>query len=236
MRKANKTLIGVFVVGAIVLLIIAIIVFGSGMLFKQSHKYVLFFDGSIKGLSEGAPVIFRGVKIGNVNDIGLLYNEKEKNVLISVIIDVELSKVMGVPDKFGYPDYRQLIQEGLRAKLEIQNFITGQLMLGFDFYPDKPAKIYDIIKEYPELPALPTSPDIFDVMDKIPIVKIAKDLEQTVSGINRLVNSEGVAELEKTLREVSQAARSTRLVAEYLEQHPESLLRGKTISQEDTRR
>ncbi|MBU0547904.1 MAG: MCE family protein [Candidatus Omnitrophica bacterium] len=231
MRKANKTLIGAFVVGAVVLLIVAIIVFGSGMLFKQSDKYVLFFDGSIKGLSEGAPVIFRGVKIGNVNNIGLLYNEKERNVLIPVTIDVELSRVKGVPDKFGYPDYRQLIKEGLRAKLEIQNFITGQLMLGLDFYPDQPAKMYDIIKKYPELPALPISPDIFDVMNKIPVIKIADDLEQTVSGINRLVNSEGVAELQKTLLEVSQAARSTRLLTEYLEQHPEALLRGKTIPQ-----
>ncbi|MFH1281959.1 MAG: MlaD family protein [Candidatus Omnitrophota bacterium] len=230
MKKANKTLIGAFVVGAVVLLIIAIIVFGSGMFLKQSDKYVLFFDGSIKGLSEGALVIFRGVKIGNVHSIGLMYNEKEKSVLIPVVVDVELSRVKGMPDNFGYPDYRQLIKEGLRAKLEIQNFITGQLMLGFDFYPDEPAKIYEIIKKYPELPALPLSPDIFDVMNKIPIVKIADDLEQTVSGINRLVNSEGIAELEKTLREVSGAARSMRLLTEYLEQHPEALLRGKTIS------
>ncbi|MDD5282271.1 MAG: MlaD family protein [Candidatus Omnitrophica bacterium] len=230
MRKANKTLIGAFVVGAVVLLIIAVIVFGSGMLFKQSDKYVLFFDGSVKGLSEGASVIFRGVKIGNVNNIRLLYDEKEKSVLIPVIIDVELSRVKGVPDKLGYPDYKKLIEEGLQAKLEIQNFITGQLIIGLDFYPDRPAKTYGIIKEYPELPALPISPDIFDIMNKIPIVKIADDLEQTVSGINRLVNSEGVAELEKTLREVSQAARSARLLTEYLEQHPEALLRGKTIS------
>lgn len=230
MRKANKTVIGAFVVGAVALLIIAITVFGSGTLFKQSDKYVLFFDGSVKGLSEGAPVIFRGVKVGNVTDIGLLYNEKEKSVLIPVVIDVELSMVKGVPDKLGYPDYKQLIEEGLRAKLEIQNFITGQLMLGFDFYPDKPVKTYDIVRKYPELPALPISPDIFDVMNEIPVKEIADDLEQTVNGLNRLVNSEGVAELEKTLREVSQAARSTRLLTEYLEQHPEALLKGKTIS------
>ncbi|MDD5561709.1 MAG: MlaD family protein [Candidatus Omnitrophica bacterium] len=230
MRKANKTLIGAFVVGAVVLLIIAVIVFGSGMFLKQSDKYVLFFDGSIKGLSEGAPVIFRGVKIGNVTKIGLLYNKEVKNVLIPVIIDVELSRVKGMPDKFGYPDYKQLVEEGLRAKLEIQNFITGQLMIGFDFYTDKPAKSYDIIKDYPELPTLPISPDIFEAMNEIPIRKIADELQQAVSGINRLVNSEGVIELEKTLREVSQAARSTRLLMEYLEIHPEALLKGKTIS------
>lgn len=230
MKKANKTLIGAFVVGAVVLLLIAIMVFGSGALFKQSDKYVLFFDGSIKGLSEGAPVIFRGVKIGNVNSVGLIYNKEMKNVLIPVIIDVELSRVKGVPDKLGYPDYKKLIEEGLRAKLEIQNFITGQLMIGFDFYPDKPATTYKIIKNYPELPTMPISPDIFEIMNEIPIRKIADDLAQAVSGINRLINSEGVSELEKVLREVSQAARSARLLTEYLEQHPEALLKGKTIS------
>ena len=229
MKMANKRSIGAFVVGGVLLLITAIMVFGSGTFFKQSDKYVLFFDGSVKGLSEGAPVIFRGVKVGNVDSIGLMYNRVEKSVLIPVIIDVELSRVKGLPDSFGYPDYRKLIEEGLRAKLEIQNFITGQLMLGLDFYPDKPAKVYNIISKYPELPALPISTDIFDVMDELPVKEIADDLRQAVKGINRLVNSEGISELENALWEVSETTRSIRLLAEYLEQHPEALLRGKAV-------
>ncbi|MDD5116156.1 MAG: MlaD family protein [Candidatus Omnitrophica bacterium] len=233
MKKANKALIGGFVVGAAALLVVAVAIFGSGTFFKQSDKYVLFFDGSVKGLSEGAPVIFRGVKIGNVNNIRLLYNDKEKSVLISVVIDVELSRVSGMPDQLGYPDYKGLISQGLRAKLEIQNFITGQLMIGLDFYPDRSYRIYGITSNYPELPALPISPDIFDAMSDIPVKKIASDLQQTVSGINRLVNSDGVIEMEKALREVSQAARSVRLLTEYLEQHPEALLKGKAIPKGD---
>ncbi|MDD5409696.1 MAG: MlaD family protein [Candidatus Omnitrophica bacterium] len=229
MRKANKRMIGAFVVGSVLLLIIAVMVFGSGALFRLSDKYVLFFDGSIKGLSVGAPVIFRGVKIGNITKIGLVYDVEEKKVLIPVVIDVELARVKGFPERLGYPDYKKLVEEGLRGKLEIQNFITGQLMIGFDFYPDKPAKIYDIIKDYPELPSLPISPDIFEVMNEIPVRKIADDLERTVSGINRLVNSEGISELDTTLRELTQAARATRLLTEYLEQHPEALLKGKAI-------
>ncbi len=227
MRKANKTKIGVFVVGAVVLLVIAILVFGSGALFKQTDKYIVFFDGSVKGLAVGAPVIFRGVKIGNVSSIDLAYNEGTKSVLIPVVIDVELSRVKGVPEKFGYPDYLRFVQEGLRAKLEIQNFITGQLMLAFDFYPENPQKIYNIVKNYPELPALPISPDIFEIMDEIPIKEIANNLAQAVIGINRLVNSEGIADLDKTLREVTQSARSFGLLVEYLELHPEALLKGK---------
>jgi paraquat-inducible protein B len=211
----------------------AIIVFGSGMFFKQSDKYILFFDGSVKGLSEGAPVVFRGVKIGNVSSVSLIYDEKAKEVLIPVIIDVELSRVKGVPDKFGYPDYMMLVKQGLRAKLEIQNFITGQLMIGLDFYPDDSLRVYNLIKEYPELPALPISADIFKVMNEIPIKDIADNLERAVAGISRLVNSEGVSELDKTLREVTQAARNLGLLAEYLEEHPESILKGKIIPKGD---
>jgi len=228
-RKASKTMIGVFVVGAAALLVIAIAVFGSGALFKRSDKYVLFFDGSVKGLSVGAPVIFRGVKIGNISQVSLIYDSSTKDVLIPVIIDVELDRVRGVPDKLGYPDYSFLIKQGLRAKLEIQNFITGQLMLAFDFYPDKPEKLYGLIKTYPELPALSISPDIFAIMNEIPVKEISDNLEQTVVGINRIVNSEGIAELDKTLQEVTQAARSLRLFVEYLEQHPEALIKGKPV-------
>ncbi len=228
-RKANKTVIGAFVAGSVVLLVTAILVFGSGSLFKQSHKYVLFFNGSVKGLSVGAPVIFRGVKIGNVSSIGLVYDSNTREVLIPVIVDVALARVTGVPEKVGYPDFAIWIKQGLRARLEIQSFLTGQLMLAFDFYPDKPAKMYGIIKGYPELPALPISPDIFEVMDDIPIKEITVNLKQAVEGINRLVNSKGISELDKTLREVTHSARSFGLFVDYLEQHPEALLKGKSI-------
>jgi paraquat-inducible protein B len=234
MRKANKIKIGVFVVGAIVLLVAGVLAFGSGTFFRQSDKYIVLFDGSVKGLSVGAPVNFRGVKIGNVTSIDLAFDQETKSVLIYVVIDVELSRVRGVPENFGYPDYHKLVREGLRAKLEVQNFITGQLMLGFDFYPQDPQRMYKVAKEYPELPALPVSPDIFEIMNEIPIKEITNNLAQAVSGINRLVNSEGIADLDKTLREVTQSARSFGLLMEYLELHPEALLRGKSIN--DTQR
>ncbi|MFA5008520.1 MAG: MlaD family protein [Candidatus Omnitrophota bacterium] len=226
-KKANKKLIGVFVVGAVALFIAAILVFGSGALFKQADKYFLFFDGSVKGLSTGAPVIFRGVKIGNVTDISPIYDPKSKKVLIGVIIEVELSRVEGFPERIGYPNYKMLISRGLRAGLEVQNFITGQLMIGFDFYSGEPAKMYGVVKSYPELPTLPVSPAIFDVMNQLPIKDIADNLKQTVAGINNLINSSGSRGLNNMLQEVSEAARSLRFLAEYLEKHPEAILKGK---------
>ncbi|MCK9430345.1 MAG: MlaD family protein [Candidatus Omnitrophica bacterium] len=226
-KKANKTLIGAFVIGAVFLLIIAIIVFGSGTLFRRTNRYVLFFDGSIKGLSVGAPVVLRGVKIGTVKDIHLVYDRKIEDLAIPVIIDVESSRIKNLPKKLSVYDYNELLASGLRAKLDIQSFITGQLMIALDFYTDRPGKIHDIAKQYPEIPTLPTSPDIFELMDELPIKEIADDLKEAVGGLNKLINSEGPYGLNSTLKELTQAVRSIRLLVEYLEIHPEALIKGK---------
>ena len=94
-RKANKTVIGVFVIGALVLLMAAIVVFGSGELFKRTNKFVLYFDGSVKGLSIGAPVMFRGVSIGTVKDISLIYDAKAGTITLPVIVEIEQDRIKG---------------------------------------------------------------------------------------------------------------------------------------------
>ena len=230
-RKINKTAIGAFVVGALVLLMIAIVVFGSGDLFKRTNKFVLYFDGSVKGLSIGAPVTFRGVNIGTVKDISLIYDSKAGTVLLPVIVEIQQGRIKGTPSFRDLGGDKKMIELGLRAKLEIQSFLTGQLMISFDFYPNQPAKLRGILKGFPELPTLPTSPDIFEVMDELPIKEIAKNLDDTSKGINKLVNSSEIPrslyDLQNTLQETKEAMHSFSLLTEYLEQHPEALLKGK---------
>ena len=232
-RKANKTVIGLFVVGGLVLLIIGIVVFGSGALFKRTNKFVLYFDGSVKGLSIGAPVMFRGVSIGTVKDISLIYDSKAGTVMLPVIVDIEQGRIKGAPSFGNFGGDKKMIELGLRGKLEVQSFLTGQLMISFDFYPDKPAQLRGILKQYPELPTLPISPDIFDLMNEIPIKEIARNLEATAKGINKLVNSNDLQrslyEMQGTLQETKQAMHSLRLLTEYLEQHPEAILKGKPV-------
>ena len=230
-KKVNKTVIGVFVVGALVLLMIAIVVFGSGELFKKTNKFVLYFDGSVKGLAIGAPVMFRGVSIGTVKDISLIYDAKAGTITLPVIVEIEQDRIKGAPS-FGELDgARKMIALGLRGNLEVQSFLTGQLMISFDFYKDKPAKLRGIANQYPELPTLPTSPDISEIMNEIPIKEISKNLEAATKGINKLVNSSEIPrslyDLQNTLQETTKAMHSVSLLAEYLELHPESLLKGK---------
>ncbi len=231
-KKVNKTMIGLFTVGALVLLLSAIVVFGSGELFKRTNKFVLYFDGSVKGLAIGAPVMFRGVSIGMVKDISLVFDSKEGTIMLPVIVEVNQGRIKGALS-FGEKDGgKNMIELGLRGKLEVQSFLTGQLMISFDFYPDKPAILRGIIKDYPELPTLPTSPDIAALMDELPIREIAKNLETTTKGISKIVNSidmqSSLSDLQGTLSETKQAMRSLRLLTEYLELHPEAILKGKS--------
>jgi len=88
-KQANKTVIGIFVVGAIALVVIAIVVLGSGKFFKKTLKAVCYFEGSVGGLNIGAPVVFRGVRIGSVTDVILRGDSTKLIFTIPVYIEIE---------------------------------------------------------------------------------------------------------------------------------------------------
>ena len=230
--KTNKTVVGVFVAGALVLLMISIVIFGSGALFKRTNKFVLYFDGSVKGLAVGAPVMFRGVSIGAVKDISLIYDSRLGTIMLPVIVEIEQGRIKGAPSFGELNGDKKMIALGLRGKLEVQSFLTGQLMISFDFYPDKPVALRGILNACPELPTLPISPDIFELMNEMPIKEISKNLEATAKGINKFVNSSDLQgslyDMRSAFQETKQTMHSFRLLTEYLEEHPEALLKGKS--------
>ena len=230
-KKVNKKWVGLFVLGALALLVIGIVILGSGEIFKRTNKFVLYFDGSVKGLSVGAPVKFRGVSIGMVKDISLIYDAKLGTIMLPVIVEIEQGRIKGAPSFGEINGDKKMIALGLRGKLEVQSVLTGQLMIAFDFYPDKPAQLRGVIKGYPELPTVPASTDLFDLFNEIPIKEIAKNLEATAKGVDLLVNFSDLQgtlyDMRNTFQETKQAMRSFHLLTEYLEQHPEALLKGK---------
>ena len=83
-KQANPTLIGIFVAGAIALIVAGILIISGGkLLLTDKTNYVLYFKGSVKGLNIGSPVSFRGVNIGTVTDIQLVVNEEESDIPVS---------------------------------------------------------------------------------------------------------------------------------------------------------
>jgi paraquat-inducible protein B len=230
-KKTNKALVGAFVVGALVLLIMGLIVFSSGTLFTKTNKYVLFFEGSVKGLVVGAPVNFRGVKIGTVKEITLVYDPHNSFAFIPVIIETEPNRIKRSPFDRDRKNIQFLINTGLRAQLEIQSFLTGQLAVALDFFPDKPARLLGLIKDYPEIPTIPSAlGELQKNIGDIPFKEISLDLQESMHSLQIVLKQSRetiVYDITNALHEITDAARSVRLLAEYLEQHPEALLQGK---------
>ena len=92
-KKANTTAIGMFVIGATVLIIGAILYVGSSTVFSKTDKYVLYFDESINGLDLGAKVKFKGVPIGRVVGTYIGYNSRDGRTAVPVIIEVDRDKL-----------------------------------------------------------------------------------------------------------------------------------------------
>ena len=227
-KPINKTMIGLFVVGAIALLVVAIGVLGSGKLFKVTTPYVMVFEGSVKGLNVGSPVVFRGVKLGSVSNIRMQFNYATKAFTILVYSDFEPSQIQvtnmdeatakkitagksGLEDR--YTNMRQLIEGGLRAQLEMQSIVTGQLQIALDFYPDKPAVYAEIDKTVQEIPTIPTPlQQLTKKLESLPIEEIFNKVNLALDGVAKLVQSpelkESVANLNTALKDVQSLVRN----------------------------
>jgi paraquat-inducible protein B len=200
-RQARKTLIGAFVVGALALATIAIVVFGSGKFFQKRSTFVIFFSGSITGLSVGSPVEFRGVKVGKVTKIAAVLDPKTVSIAIPVYIEIDPKSliVSGSADPGSVLStddfYQPFLDKGLKAQLDIESFLTRQLYINMDFYPDQPAKLLGLDRRYPEIPTIPSLQDqIVQTLQKLP-----EKIMNVTDGIERLVNS---PEAQESLRDL----------------------------------
>jgi paraquat-inducible protein B len=200
-KGASKTLIGGFVVGGVALLLVAVLIFGSGKIFSQKVKLVMFFEESVSGLSLGAPVVFRGVTIGSVVGVELWNYPQQLKVVIPVYIEVDPArfKVMGEHQGIDMTFKRQ-IEKGLRAQIKMQSLVTGQLMIYADFFPGKPIRLVGAERRYPEIPTIPSgTEEVMKALEKIPVHEIAMKATKALDGIERLINAPETREMAGTL-------------------------------------
>jgi len=254
-------------------------------------KYLLVFDGSVRGLSVGAPLDFRGVTIGEVVRIGVSIDPK--TLVFRMPVEVKLFPRRLAARHFTggtlaplesedarWRRMKQLVDHGLRAQLRSGNLLTGQLYVALDFFPGSPKVTIDLAKKPPEIPTIPgtfeelqeTLTGIVKKLDKLQIEEIGGDarkvlasLDETLKGVDVLLKSvdaglvpdlrrtldtaaqtlksaegtlksaEGTlssvsplqADLQQTLRELNRTLTAVRALADMLQQHPESLIRGK---------
>src|SRR5207245_6396578 len=143
-RKTNPALIGAFVVGAVVLAVAAVVVFGGGNFLRQTQPIVAYFDGSLKGIAIGAPVTFNGVKVGSVTDFKVVVDAKASTIRTPVFFEIDadrLQEASGVAIKFqkGAPGLKILVERGLRAQLDGHSRVTGRVAAGLTIPADTPA-------------------------------------------------------------------------------------------------
>ncbi len=221
-KQANPAVIGGFVVGALVLVVVGVLVFGSGKFFADTARGVMYFEGNLKGLRVGASVDFQGVQLGTVTEIRAVFDPKEVRAQIPVIVEISRDRVEWAGER---PEagamFRRLIERGMRAQLQSESMVTGQLFIQLDFYPEAPTvePRIDPLTKLPEIPTIPTTRQqveqvVRKAMEKIgdlPLEEIVKTLNATLQGIDRLVNApevmEAVRSLSTTMTEVQQLVR-----------------------------
>ena len=215
MNRANPKVIGAFVVGAVALVVVGVLLLGGAELLTKKQAFVAYFEGSVKGLNVGAPVEFQGVKVGSVTDIQLQFLTAEMEFRIPVFLQFEPGRISQVGRQVEARGQflKPLIARGLRAQLEMQSFVTGQLMVQLSFLPDTPVKLVGDGK-IPEVPTAPTTmqevaqnvTQALTEIRQLPIPQLIGQLAETAQGINTLVHSPDVTELIGSMNTTAQVA------------------------------
>jgi len=195
-RRANPTLVGTFVVAAVMVAIVALLLLGGGALFHRTHTFVLFVDGDVNGLAVGAPVKFQGVRIGSVSSIQLRITSLGATAIMPIIIVLDESLISSLNDtrySFEPERFRRSIENGLRARVEAESFVTGQRYVSLILAPDSPVKLVGLMPELDEIPTLPSTTmeieRLFDRLKNVPVDVLVDDLIQTSRAIRELVSS-----------------------------------------------
>jgi len=209
-RQASPTMIGSFVVGALILIVAGVLIFGSGKFFTETSKAVVYFTGDIKGLRVGASLDFQGVRVGTVLEIRAVLDAQNVKVRVPVIVEIVGDNLqwMGERPASGVM-LKQLVERGMRAQLQLESMVTGQLFVQLDFHPDATAQTVtvDSLTNLPEIPSVPTTMQqvqetvrkAMETIGNLPLEEIVKSVNTTMQGIDQLVNAPEILEAVRTL-------------------------------------
>jgi paraquat-inducible protein B len=160
-QKPNPTSIGLFIVVGAALGVTGLLVFSSSKLFTQTRDCIVYFNESLNGLNEGAPVKYRGVTIGSVKRVMVHFDQATNDYTMPVIIELQEKLIRervgeGV-EVFTEHGLEERIRLGLRASLQAESLVTGVLYVEVRPNPHAPPPVFhQLEKRYPEIPTEPT--------------------------------------------------------------------------------
>jgi len=211
-KKSNPTMIGGFVVGAAILLAVGISIFGGSELLKERNIFVAYFVENTQGLRAGSNVLVNGVRVGQVSSIALLVDNESYEFMTEVTFEILSGSYvltgnssLSIKGANVHASLSQLIDEaGLRASLDVESFVTGQLVLVLEVRPDTDAVLRGVPdSSFPEVPTIPSrSQELISKVqatvarfgDSFDIEAIGEHLRRAVVGIDELANSQDLRE------------------------------------------
>ena len=188
MTRRTQASVGAFVLGGILLSVGVVVLFGKSYIFRPVGHASVVFEGSVNGLSIGAPVAFRGVRVGAVEKIDIQYDAKTHTVLIPVTIQIEPSRIqINGADGAEALTLSGVVAQGLRAELDVQSFVTGQSEIGLEIDPDSPAILHVGVTSLPEIPTRKSDVEkVRAELSKLPLREMADNANATVTSLRGL--------------------------------------------------
>jgi phospholipid/cholesterol/gamma-HCH transport system substrate-binding protein len=197
MKEPNPKLIGVFVMGGLLLLVTALVLFSSQDLFVTKRLFVAYFQQSVNGLNIGAPVRFRGIPVGEVLEIDGIYDPETGRMIPRLILEFHPEVLENAVVTEGeYTLFPFLLESGLRASLKSASLLTGQLYVSLDFRPGSPERyLGDGDDAYPEMPTIDSGFDkAIEKISELPIQELILNLSSAISAAEELLRNPDIGE------------------------------------------
>ena len=219
--KLSPFLIGSFVLGGLLLVVVALLSFRSLHLFSKPGRFMAYFNESVQGLDVGSPVKLRGVRVGRVANIQVHYDSKTKKSQVAVIAELDQSaisdragKLIQITDRV---TFQQLIEEGLRAKIDLVG-ITGLQYVELDFFDSQefPAPPQEGGQEYPVVPTLRSGMSelvanlskIANNLNKVDFAGLSRELQTLLATLNRQVSDVDLKQMAASVTAAAAAIES----------------------------
>jgi paraquat-inducible protein B len=201
-KQVNPATVGAFVLGALGLILAAVVVLKGG-LFQTKHKFVIYFPGDINGLRVGAAVKFNGVEIGEVSQTQLSLEQEQNKALvrIPVVIQLDEKKILSHGATIDLSDQEtipNLVKAGLRAQLGSDSFVTGLLYVALDIEPNTPmVLVKNPLEGLQQIPAIPNTLEqaqavavrIFERLDKVDFNAVFTQMTGMLDSIRQITTS-----------------------------------------------
>lgn len=179
--------------------------------YSKKIYFIAYFDETVRGLSKGASVEFRGIKVGEVTDVKLEFNPEQLSFRVPVLMTIEPERFSSVEESGSASEAMivKLIEKGMHAQLRIGVLFTGQLYVNLGMQPDAAGHQLTYAGKYPVIPTVPgpteeitaSVANFLNRLEKMPLEQIGADLKQTLRNVKDLTASKDLPAALAALRQ-----------------------------------